>query len=326
MLTLARVPCTAVALRRRAADNALAGKDPSIQLSVVYGVMTSGGSEYREKLAAQAETWAAGLAAQGRSFAVAGRGYAALHAAGLIVESRCPDGRSGQACKEGRILEEGYKRGADWLMVLGEDHYVNTAELEAELRQRTNASGSAVPLVLGLLGCGKGGGEAWGYCPEVDRLGGICGGAGYAFNRAALRALMAGGAEALRAEFGTEWMPGDMASSCAVRRRAIRLEDVSLGDANRNDREADFRELLARGMLTFHYVSPAVMRWLHASVQKRPVAEVRALQQAAFDGGCCCQEDLVLRLCQEKVRESLEAEDRPAAELDRRFDFSREMT
>jgi len=252
---------------------------------VVYGVMTNGSPEYREKLAAQVETWAAGLARQGRFFSVAGRGSERLAAAGLVVQERCPDDKTGLACKEERLLEEGFRRGARWLVILGEDNYVDTARMEEALRNSSAGRQGAAPSVLGILGCGKG----LGYCDEVDQLGGLCGGGGYALNRAALEVLMQDGKVSLRQEYREDkGEPGDMASSCAFRERGIQLVALNGLMGNRIMKEGDFESALKTRPITVHYCTPNVMRWVHASLQGASKQEVSVLQAVAFDGGCCC--------------------------------------
>jgi len=279
--------------------------------SVVYGVMTNARPEYRAKLQTQLETWASGLPAQRRFFAVAGRGAPDNEAAGLIVEDRCPDDMSGLACKEERLLEEGYARGAAWFVILGEDNYVDTARLEETLAKRS--AGGSEPLVLGVIGCGKG----IDFCAEVDRDGGLCGGGGYAISRAALEAVMAQGSGALRQEFGVRPLPGDMATSCALRRRGVSLGALDGLLAFRHEKLAEFQGVLRQGPLTLHYLTPDAMRWVHASLQGQPDAAVKELEAAAFTEGCCCSAgEQALLNCQAAVRTgvaSLQLEGAPRA-------------
>mmetsp|Transcript_17494 Transcript_17494/g.55071 ORF Transcript_17494/g.55071 Transcript_17494/m.55071 type:complete len:369 (+) Transcript_17494:96-1202(+) len=252
---------------------------------VLYGVMTNGLPKYQAKLAAQLQTWAAGVSRSGRFFSVAGRGAGAVAGAGLIVEDRCPDDASGIACKEERLVEEGYTRGAQWLVILGEDNWVDTVRMEEALRNHSTGRRGAAPTALGIVGCGKG----LSYCPEVTEFGGFCGGGGYAINRAALQALMKGGQDALRKEYADmAGVPGDIASSCALRQRGVQLMSMPSLEGNRIEKLTEFRNVLKMSPITLHYCTPDVMRWVQASVQGLPESEVQAREVAAFDGGCCC--------------------------------------
>lgn len=267
--------------------------------SVVYGVMTNGLPEYREKLASQVETWAAGPLEERRFFAVAGKGAPASPAAGLIIDESCPDDRQGLVCKEERLIEEGYDRATDWFVILGEDNYVDTERLERVLGSRT----ASTPVVLGITGCGK---QTTSTCHDVHELGGICGGGGYALSRAALEVLMADGRDALRREYKAYWgHPGDMASSCAFREKGIPLEQLQGLMGNRVQKLDTFKHIVGGSPLTLHYCTPNVMRWVHALVQRKPEAEVEVLQAAAFDGGCCCSwQDYELEACKQEAHEA----------------------
>mmetsp|Transcript_38135 Transcript_38135/g.121510 ORF Transcript_38135/g.121510 Transcript_38135/m.121510 type:complete len:254 (-) Transcript_38135:560-1321(-) len=120
---------------------------------VLYGVMTSNAEKYQAKLKAQLDTWAAVPVWEGRFFAVTGQGNNTLQVAdGILAPRKCWDDYGGVTCKEEEVLETGYDRGAEWLVVLGEDHYVDVPALESYLASRGN---STEPLALGIVGCGK---------------------------------------------------------------------------------------------------------------------------------------------------------------------------
>lgn len=267
---------------------------------VLYGVMTNGFPDFRAKFVAQLETWAAGVARSGRFFAVAGRGAEPVAGAGLIVEDRCPDDGDGIVCKEERLVEEGYTRGAQWLVILGDDNWVDTVRMDEALREHSAGRRGAAPAVLGVVGCGT----HFSDCPEMTEFGGLCGGGGYAINRAALQALMKEGKHALRKEYaGMHTWPGDMASSCALRRRGVQLMNMPSFVGARIEKLTEFQDMLKMKTITLHYCTPDVMRWAQALSQGLPESEVQALEIAAFDGGCCCSADL--KQCKQKVRPSL---------------------
>mmetsp|Transcript_17495 Transcript_17495/g.55075 ORF Transcript_17495/g.55075 Transcript_17495/m.55075 type:complete len:361 (+) Transcript_17495:75-1157(+) len=273
---------------------------------IFYGVMTTGLPEYREKLAAQLETWAAGAVRSGRFFSVAGHGAVPVAGAGLIVEDRCPDDRSGIVCKEERLLEEGYTRGAQWLVIVGEDNWVDTVRMEGALRNHSVGLRGAEPAALGIVGCG--GGLA--FCPEVTEFVGLCGGGGYAINRAALQALLKRGKDALRKEYAgmAAYQYGDVASSCALRRRGVQLMDMPSLHGWAIEKLTEFRHVLKMGPITLHYCTPDVMRWVQASTRGLPESEVQAREVAAFDGGCCrALQGKYLTKCKQEVRTSISA-------------------
>lgn len=269
----------------------------------VYGVMTNGQPAYQAKLLAQIDTWAYGLPERGRFFAVAGKGAEQVKRAGLIVEERCSDGRGGIACKEERLLEEGYLRKPEWFVILGEDNYVNSSRMEDELRQESMMYPDT-PRVVGLLGCGQDTGDR--FCAEVSQKGGLCGGGSYAINRAAMEALFHNGQDALRQEYAAYGpSPGDMASSCSLMRRGVAMGQIGGLAGNRIERKVEFKHVLQGKPAVLHYCTPDVMRWVSAWMTERPATEVQSLEAAAFPNGCCCSyRDSDLLRCEAEVHES----------------------
>lgn len=247
---------------------------------VLYGVMTNNKPEYREKLIAQLDTWAAGLPDQGRFFALTGTGGDTEGISGLIVSS-CSDGYNGIPCKEEQLIENGYKRGAEWLAILGEDNYVDTALFEKSLAARRSDS----PVALGLLGCKT----DPKFCPEAADKPSLCGGGGYVLNRAALAALLEPGADALRSDYDQGvGHQGDLITSCMLHRRGIDIAELSGLVGYRETHEKALMQLVQEGPLTLHYMTPWTMRWVHAQLIKKPDIEVKALEMEAFENGCCC--------------------------------------
>jgi len=276
---------------------------------IIYGVMSNARPVFAAKRLAQVETWARGLPEQRRFFVVSGRGTPEVDGQGLIVDDRCRDDRSGISCKEARIVEEGYSRNADWLVILGEDVYVNTSWLEDTLINHRGDVAGSKPVALGVLGCGKN----WkknmkleAFCPEVERDGGICGGGGYAINRAALEVLMREGTKKLRMQYTNGPEPGDMATSCALRQHRVELQPLDGLGGQRIESLLGWEQIFsAGGMFTYHYVTPDVMHWLDALVKHESATRVKDMKALAFDRGCCCSfTESELRDCQEKARVS----------------------
>merc|ERR1712032_1173071 len=162
-------------------------------------------------------------------------------------------------CKEWNIVAEAAARNASWLVVLGEDNYVDTRRVEKFLAKRSPED----PIAFGCVGCGKGL-----FCRDTEAFkedGGFCGGCGYFLSRAALR-LLAGESVFYRS---SRW-PNDMTTSCLLHKHGVRLQGI--GNHNQkglygsNNSKQILRLLLKRGFMTLHYLKPAEMRWVHAVV------------------------------------------------------------
>eukprot|EP00401_Gymnodinium_catenatum_P065958 CAMPEP_0117502610 /NCGR_PEP_ID=MMETSP0784-20121206/23900_1 /TAXON_ID=39447 /ORGANISM="" /LENGTH=352 /DNA_ID=CAMNT_0005297895 /DNA_START=80 /DNA_END=1135 /DNA_ORIENTATION=- len=248
---------------------------------VVYAVFSSKPPKYRIKLETMLETWAMKPRSEGRFFAIVGEGYPRHWLIpGCVMIVDCPDSTNGLPCKETHLIQEGVRRDADWLFVTGEDNWINTEALENALRTRRPHD----EVGLGCLGCGTGQKQ---FCSEVQRIGGLCGGCGYALSRAALDHLLRGGAGALESEYGREsrW-PNDMRTSCALRSRGVRLDRLPNLVGGPMFGKMNFVRAMSNGILVFHYVTPSVMRWLHGVQTKSPAEDVDRLERLAFDQGC----------------------------------------
>mmetsp|Transcript_38133 Transcript_38133/g.121497 ORF Transcript_38133/g.121497 Transcript_38133/m.121497 type:complete len:432 (-) Transcript_38133:63-1358(-) len=257
---------------------------------VLYGVMTSNAEKYQAKLKAQLDTWAAVPVWEGRFFAVTGQGNNTLQVAdGILAPRKCWDDYGGVTCKEEEVLETGYDRGAEWLVVLGEDHYVDVPALESYLASRGT---STKPLALGIVGCGQGN-KNCDFCGEVVDSGGLCGGGGYMLNRATLAAVFADGIASVRSEYADQAGGyGDITTSCALLKRDIQLENI--GDHHRLVGWSPLSEKAYRQLakterpMTYHYSTPQVMYWLHALLGHAPGEDEVQLARQAFPDGCCC--------------------------------------
>mmetsp|Transcript_139108 Transcript_139108/g.242040 ORF Transcript_139108/g.242040 Transcript_139108/m.242040 type:complete len:420 (-) Transcript_139108:173-1432(-) len=193
-------------------------------LKVVYGIFTSPLPRYAAQLEAVLHTWGAEVFPQ-KLLVVGVRG--SYPDVTYKLAPHCKDGHvnnDGISCKEATLLAEGYRTGADWVVVLGSDNYVFPRNFEKELRSRDPER----PQILALWGCGKG------YCE--DKQGGLCGGGGYAISRSALDAMIGKRLHAskrfVRESIQTAktscgfW--SDMVTSCIARRQIVNIEQVNL--------------------------------------------------------------------------------------------------
>eukprot|EP00927_Polykrikos_kofoidii_P005195 TRINITY_DN12073_c0_g2_i1.p1 TRINITY_DN12073_c0_g2~~TRINITY_DN12073_c0_g2_i1.p1 ORF type:complete len:375 (+),score=32.94 TRINITY_DN12073_c0_g2_i1:57-1181(+) len=278
--------CTVLSLCICLAYGAGMRREKSSKL-VVYGVMTTHDRPYRDKLQAQLDTWAARLPKDGRWFAVIGKGRLSPKQKAMgksLVHSLCEDNFKGIACKEGRIVEKGYESGADWLFIVGEDNYVNTNELEKRLMSHSTTAPKQ-PVVLGIMGCEMDSK----LCPDASGMPSICGGGGYALNRPALEAFMSIGSAKLRSEYlKGSGLQGDMNTACVARRRSVDLVEMAGLVGARIMDLRQLNDLILHEPLTYHYMTPQTMRWLHAKLNNPKSHKLAELESKAFEGGCCC--------------------------------------
>lgn len=249
--------------------------------NIVYAIFTSAIPKYREKLEAQLETWAARPAAEGRYVAVGGENYPDAWQSGSILKSNCGDNITSISCKEATLLAEGAARGADWLVVVGEDNYVYTRHVEAFLGDKDPTAAVA----YGRVGCGRGL-----FCRDNEffsTFGGFCGGAGYIISRAALQRLVADGAPALHKVYDKTANPNDMTTSCELARHGTHLHHTRGMNGYPLFMIQQFRGAAQSDeILTSHYVPPSTMRWLHAVVENAEESVQEGLRREAFEHGC----------------------------------------
>lgn len=252
---------------------------------VVYGVLASRVPKYARVLESHFDTWAAQAFSEGRYFATVGHGPSILTEAhqAALQDSPCEDNYRGIPCKEFYGLREGFRRNADWLVVVGEDNYVNTRELEETLAGLTERYRNQ-PVALGNNLC-----ELW-SCPELPGKKSICGGGGFIWNRAALSLLFEGGEsedQVLQEYTKKAGLPGDVVSGCALQKRGGEL--VMFYDrilANRIVNKGDMDMAIDHRPLLMHYLNtPEVMRYAHA----RMLGKQDVDPMGAFDqDNCCC--------------------------------------
>jgi len=183
------------------------------------------------------------------------------------------DHLKGLACKTGYALALAAKMIGDhsWVMLLDDDVYVNTSNLEKEL-QKHDADASQL-VALGIPGCGSP------HCN--DQKGGFCGGGGYAISKPALKAFV-GGVDPI--EFGAEMLEcrkrvwpednpfDDIVSTCLMKERGVEVKELKglYGWRLEKKGEEPSEKIMSSeykfaihedeiSPLTFHYIKPAEM-------------------------------------------------------------------
>jgi hypothetical protein len=182
-------------------------------------VQTSHIPAYEAKLQAEFDTWLGALPAEER-IVIGPKCDKGVHCEeALWDESICQD--NSQWCKAAASLDRAFQeKDFDWLVQLYEDDYVNTDLLKKKLAS-VNAS---VPAVYSGFGCAR---EAHftkqqladlRICPAVLEKGGLCGGNGIIFSRAAVDRLFADGREAFwrRVYSYPSTIQCDIATSCLL--------------------------------------------------------------------------------------------------------------
>jgi len=249
---------------------------------VMYGLFTTSVLAYRKRLEAVMSTWGAGPKSKGLLYSVAGRTYPSeWQEPGIVVGAKdCNDGITGNSCKEASLIAEAARRNVSWLVITGEDNYVDTARVEEVLHNLD----PTVPVAMGCPGCGVG---ISSYGELVAKSGGLCGGCGEVLSRGALQMLAAHGRSALVKEYGLETQC-DMSTSRALRKRGVPLKSFP-GELSGNPIFSRKKMEQETGVLIFHYVMPATMQWLHVlrtgSAQDQSDV-LPSLEAAAFKKGC----------------------------------------
>lgn len=171
-------------------------------------------------------------------------------------KSTCPDSHSGGACKDFTALAAACDKGADWVVLLGSDNYAVARNIEAALAQRSSATAQ----VLGIKGCGD--------C----QAGGLCGGGGQIFSRAALERMLSDGRENYMNESLAEafrcGMWGDVSNCRVAFAHGVSVLDLpGLHGWHLNAQQLQDAVLSAYPLpLTFHYLTAAEIRKLHALI------------------------------------------------------------
>jgi hypothetical protein len=149
-----------------------------------------------------------------------------------------------------------------WVVVVDDDHYVVTSQLESELANFESISG---PVGIGAWGCGV---------PEYcDGKGGFCGGTGYGFNRAALQMLVKGSPDSFReahkemAALPKSGGREDMVTSCLALERVPNFDVKELESTVAEMTGETWADLNRKGKCRhdsiFHKANPEEIHRLH---------------------------------------------------------------
>lgn len=196
----------------------------------------------------------------------------------------CSDNHEGGACKDVEGLVEGYKRGADWMVLLGCDNYVLTRNLQRELAKWNPNE----PQVLGILGCGT----------KQICAAGLCGGGGQIFSKMALKQMFENGEAKFRAEENESahktGMYGDLANCRVATAHKVPLHNLPGLHGWLPKTPQELQESLHSkkpATLTFHYISAAVMFKLHELVRHSQISELTSVQNALISQSNSVEDD-----------------------------------
>lgn len=172
------------------------------RVPVLFAVQTSHIPIYEAKLRAEFDTWLSTLSPMER-IVLGPKCDAGMSCKDVQWDSSiCQD--NSQWCKAAAVLDRAFQeKDFDWLVQGYEDDYVNTDNIKNLLQKRDPSN----PVVYAGFGCASWGAlKEVGYsnqsiadfhiCPAVLEHGGLCGGSGIIFSRAAVDRLFADGREA----------------------------------------------------------------------------------------------------------------------------------
>jgi len=257
--------------------------DTSKQRSkVVFGLFTSPGAMFKERMAAIEETWGKEMSPESL---IVIDGNSSIPSIISKESPLCPEeGRyPGIICKQASLIATGFEMGVDWLVVLNDDHYAFPRHWEAML---ANYSASD-PMIVGMFLCG--GSE---FCQ--DGKSGLCGGWGYAVSSGALQAMVGKFVEApsqnyilenLLAAIENKSPWGDVIISCVARRSGIKEVQIPndfLGISEKTHNSTRWMNMIKstqRRPLAFHYIEPDEMRKIHKMVQVAEEARLIGLME-----------------------------------------------
>eukprot|EP00747_Dinoflagellata_sp_TGD_P136978 gnl/TRDRNA2_/TRDRNA2_175615_c0_seq2.p1 gnl/TRDRNA2_/TRDRNA2_175615_c0~~gnl/TRDRNA2_/TRDRNA2_175615_c0_seq2.p1 ORF type:complete len:508 (-),score=66.43 gnl/TRDRNA2_/TRDRNA2_175615_c0_seq2:105-1628(-) len=262
----------------------------------VYSIETGAGQS--DRLKACLSTWAANLASN--SLQIVGHTKLPVHelesaGARFIPTPQCPDNHNGGECKDAIALAEAYETGAEWVILVGDDNYALTRNIDEALR----VFNAQEPHVIGIRGCGD--------CPA----GGLCGGGGQIFSRGALALMLSAGRVSYLAEMGKEGSShgyfGDVSSCRVAFSHNISIESVyGLNGWRMNKAEMESR-IGSRSLkeLTFHYLDPYDMYDVHSMVTRalqRPSMYEEETAQSLESGVATYMRELKLYVAAENER------------------------
>lgn len=231
------------------------GTDANNQF-VVYSVGTGKSEAHVQRMQQILNTWGKNLPS-GHVLQLVGANANASAVASIVPAEQCPDDHSGGACKDAAGLEAAYRSGAKWAVLLGDDNFVLPANMEVALRHYD----SDQPMLKGILGCGSCSG------------GGLCGGGGQIFSRAAMKLMGVDSGEylkehALEAQACGMW--GDVANCRVATKHKVQLSSLE-GLYGWEQSISDLEKKVTNGHpLIFHYMTPDKMHSLQPFVEQAP--------------------------------------------------------
>eukprot|EP00747_Dinoflagellata_sp_TGD_P136976 gnl/TRDRNA2_/TRDRNA2_175615_c0_seq11.p1 gnl/TRDRNA2_/TRDRNA2_175615_c0~~gnl/TRDRNA2_/TRDRNA2_175615_c0_seq11.p1 ORF type:complete len:383 (-),score=42.49 gnl/TRDRNA2_/TRDRNA2_175615_c0_seq11:51-1199(-) len=237
---------------------------------VLYSIET--GAHQSDRLKACLSTWAANLASN--SLQIVGHTKLPVHelesaGARFIPTPQCPDNHNGGECKDAIALAEAYETGAEWVILVGDDNYALTRNIDEALR----VFNAQEPHVIGIRGCGD--------CPA----GGLCGGGGQIFSRGALALMLSAGRVSYLAEMGKEGSShgyfGDVSSCRVASKYNIQIEQL-LGLNGWAMKKAELEKSIhsqSPKPLTFHYLSASDIFDLHKMIAMGSLLQTNAFEQ-----------------------------------------------
>jgi len=239
---------------------------------VLYSIQTA--AQNLEAVQAAFDTWASDLA-PGQVQVIGMNQPKQWRVKGVHWEkTSCPDTHDGGACKDFTALAHAWEADADWVVLLGADNYAVAKNIEAALASQSPST----PQVLGIRGCGK--------CSA----GGLCGGGGQIFSRAALKQMIGLGRDAYMTESMHEakacgyW--GDVSNCRVAAAHHVPVKDLP----GLNGWEMDDSELQQSltspypAPLTFHYLTADRIRAVHAMVMAAEGALLESVSGAQAQG------------------------------------------
>jgi len=228
--------------------------------SVLYVIKTYSGA-YNTKLRAVMDTW--GSQVPKSSLIIVGDLPFAEFPVQVAMECGS-DAMLGLACRVAHALMLAARTPGNWswVVIVDDDHYVKTDNLERSLARFDGQT----PVGVGCYGCGQG--APFHYCNDA---GGFCGGCGYAFSRKAIMLAIQGREEEFRqlhlniSKSKLSESREDMATTCTMRTLVQDMKVQPLGRTGNGDNAV--QELVREGGTTkfvaWHHVSPDEMHEMH---------------------------------------------------------------
>lgn len=213
LLLLPLLPAGVLSLRTANGDDSAISEEAWPRPRIIYGIHTSNDElRYGVKLQAQFSTWAKDIPRE-RMLVVGPRcikpvqGCSKSESERIWAISECND--SNRVCKVLTYMKKAYKSletlDFDWLLGMNEDQYVNEPLLQASLARYDPME----PMALAGFGCGR----KWKWDPRskngtipkpdnygehpgeetclfIEQNGGICGGTGIVYSKAAVKKLV----------------------------------------------------------------------------------------------------------------------------------------